>query len=152
MFRYPVDIEIGPDDNLYVLDSLNARVSVFSLEGVFIRTIGGRGTTQSSLQIPKGIAVDRWGHVYVAESQTHKVVIFSAEGEFLLSVGEYGAVVDRVFPGSFNLPKGIAVNEKGSIAIVDTFNAMVHLMQYLDDEYVQSHPYTEDDIFDPFTQ
>lgn len=151
-FRYPVDIEQGPDGNLYVLDSLNARVAVHDLSGNFIRSIGTRGTTEGSLQIPKGLAVDRWGHVYVTESQSHKIVMYGLHGEFLMSIGAYGTTGSVVTPGAFNLPKGIAVDPSGRIAVVDTYNRIIHEYQYLDEEYLRRFPYGPEDIFNPFEE
>lgn len=140
-FNYPLDIDVDLDGNLYVLDSLNARVQVFDSRGAFVRSFGERGTASGSFQIPKGIAISSSGHVYVTDSMAHKVVVFDLEGRHLMTFGGKAPAFDgSVSPGGMYLPQGIDVDSKGRIWIVDTLNRMIHRFQYLTEEYLESHP------------
>lgn len=139
-FNYPTDIDVDGDGNIYVLDTLNARVQVFDKDVKFLRMFGERGDAEGSFQIPKNLAVSDLGHVYVTDALAHKVVIFSAEGDFLLRIGGKSVVKDSVSPGGLYSPRGIDIDQKGALWVVDTLNRMVHRFQFLTPEYLRENP------------
>src|SRR5687767_8614137 len=59
---YAWDVAVGADGNVYVADSNNARVQVFTQDGEFVRTIEGH------MGNPLGIDVDDEGAVYVTST------------------------------------------------------------------------------------
>ncbi len=149
-FNFPLDLDIDQDGNLYVLDSMNARVQVFSPEGEFLRMFGERGTALGSFQIPKGIAVDRSGHVYVTDSLSHRFVVFDRDGTYLLTIGDkFVANSGEVAPGGFYLPGGIDIDGNDGIWVIDVLNRIVHQFQYLNKEYLKKYPYQEEDAVVP---
>ncbi len=140
-FNFPIDVDVDKDGNLYVLDSINARVQVFNSEGEFVRKFGERGTALGSFRLPKAIAVSPSGHVYVTDSLAHKMVVFDAEGNFLTTIGgQAPAIRGGVSPGGFYLPQGLDVDENDAIWVVDTLNRMVHRFQYVTDGYLELNP------------
>ncbi|OGC11537.1 hypothetical protein A3K48_03400 [candidate division WOR-1 bacterium RIFOXYA12_FULL_52_29] len=64
--------------SLYVADTGNNRVQVFSADGSF-RAKFGEGT----LNQPKGIEVDSLGNIFVADTGNHRIVKFSPAGDFI---------------------------------------------------------------------
>ena len=139
-FNYPLDVDLDAQGNLYVLDSLNARVQVFDGEGKFLRLFGERGTALGSFQIPKALAVDPEGHVYVTDARAHRFVIFDLEGRHLMTIGAKHSASGGVAPGGFLLPGGIDADPAGGIYVVDGLNRMVHRFQYINDEWLAAHP------------
>ena len=97
-------------------------------------------TAEGSFQVPKNLAVSRRGNVYVTDALGHKMVIFSKEGDFLLRIGGKSVVKGGVSPGGFYFPRGIEVDGKSSIWVVDTLNRIVHELQFLTPEYLQDNP------------
>ena len=71
---------------IYVADSLNHRVVVLSLEGIWQREFGRFGNGAGQLNQPHGVAI-RGGRVYVADAWNHRIAIFSKAGN---SLGEWG--------------------------------------------------------------
>jgi tripartite motif-containing protein 71 len=65
-FRGPQAISINSTDNVYVADTGNNRIQVFSSNGTFIREWGQFGTDNGFFNQPRGITVDQRGNVYVA--------------------------------------------------------------------------------------
>jgi len=140
-FNFPTDIDVDTDGNIYVLDSLNARVQVFGPDGNFLRKFGERGTAVGSFRIPKGLAVSPNGIVYVSDSLSHRVVVFDLQGDYLLTIGgQASAEVEGFVPGGFYLPQGIDVDGMGQIWVVDALGNAIHRFQYLTDEYLDEHP------------
>ncbi len=65
-----------------VADSSNDRVSVFSVEGEFVRHVGVR-----ELDRPSGVACSAFDEIVVADHGNDRVVVFSASGEMLHTMG-----------------------------------------------------------------
>ncbi len=65
------------DDLVYVGESGNNRVSVFTCEGVFLKSFGSNGSGPGQFNGPYGIAVDQCGVVYVSDYGNNRVQIFS---------------------------------------------------------------------------
>jgi uncharacterized protein (TIGR03663 family) len=68
------------NDQIYVVDTGNERVQVFSPDGTFIRAWGGKGTSPTQFVEPVGIAIDAQGRIYVADSGNARISIFSSTG------------------------------------------------------------------------
>jgi tripartite motif-containing protein 71 len=90
--------------NVYVADTFNHRVQVFTSSGVFLREWGQQGRGQGQLDMPQGIAVDGSGKVYVADTFNDRVQVFSTDGTFLGRWGEGGSG-----EGEFAGPRGMWV-------------------------------------------
>ena len=70
---------------MYVTDSSNHRIQVFTAEGKFLRTFGQLGQGRWDLNWPIGIAIDTSGIVYVSEGVNNRVSLFTSEGQFVTS-------------------------------------------------------------------
>ena len=69
------------DDAIYVTDTGNERVQVFSRDGEFVDAWGGYGSGPGQLIEPVGIAIGPDGNVYVADAGNARIVIFTPDGE-----------------------------------------------------------------------
>jgi tetratricopeptide (TPR) repeat protein/sugar lactone lactonase YvrE len=67
-------------DRLYVADSGNRRVQVFSRDGVFLDKIGANGDA-GVLQRPGALALDARGNLYVADNGDGRIRVFGPPGE-----------------------------------------------------------------------
>ncbi len=101
----PTNLAVGPDDSIYVTDTGNFRVQVFSPDGEFIRVIGQIGTAAGQFARPKGIAIDKNERLYVVDSAFTNVQILDSEGTPLLFFGGPGGR-----PGDFNLPTVVKID------------------------------------------
>ncbi len=61
---------------VYVGESINRRVSVFTCEGVFVKSFGSLGSGPGQFKEPLGIAVDQFGVVYVSDHDNDRVQMF----------------------------------------------------------------------------
>jgi len=124
-FNRPTYINLDEKGYLYVSDSLNAKVRVFSPEGKEVLSFGKRGNTIGTFANPRGIAVDREGHIYVADSLLSAVQIFDRKGRLLLVIGRFGKK-----EGEFAFPMDIFIKDD-RIYIADSYNARVVVLRYL---------------------
>ena len=92
---------------MFVTDTGNKRILVFSADGAPITQFGSPGAGEGQLDEPVGLAVDEQGRVYVADAWNRRVQIFAPGPDgFYASVAmwERGRVVrhhvrDQAIPG-----------------------------------------------------
>lgn len=125
-FNYPTNIWIGRDNRIYIMDSMNFRVQVFTKNGEFLSTFGKLGDGSGNFSKPKGIATDSDGNIYITDAHFDNVQIFDRDGKFLLWVGSPGRR-----KGEFFLPAGIFIDRYDRIYVADSYNNRLQIFQYL---------------------
>ena len=106
---------------MYVTDSGNHRVQLFSTNVQFISSFGSEGSQHGQLYYPRGICVDSTNTVH-ATDEYHRVSVYTSSGEFINKCfGTQGSG-----EGEFDYPKGVAVdNTTGALYVCDYFNNRV---------------------------
>ena len=102
---FPTNLATGPDNNIYVTDTANFRVQVFTPEGKYLRTFGSLGMELGRFARPKGVAVDRKGRVHVVDAAFQNVQLFNSEGNLLMFYAGSG-----IEPGQLYLPTDISID------------------------------------------
>ena len=69
-------IAINSEDEIYVPEHNNHRVSVFTSQGEYLTYFGSYGSGPEQFQNPRGIAVDQSGMIYVADYANNRVLVF----------------------------------------------------------------------------
>jgi ABC-type Fe3+ transport system permease subunit/DNA-binding beta-propeller fold protein YncE len=111
---------IGPDDLVYVADSCNHRIQVFSADGKFVKYFGHAGTGLGELSYPYDVRVDRDGNRFVCEFGNSRVQVFDAQDRPVEIIGGAG-----VEPGQMNNPWAIALDLRGNLYVADSANHRV---------------------------
>lgn len=106
-FGFPLDMAVGPEGNVYVVDMLNARVQVLKPDGTWIREIGGPGDRIGRFGRPKSVTVGPDGTVFVVDATSQCVHAFDDRGRPLLTFGGAADGADALA-----LPAGVAIWEK----------------------------------------
>jgi len=138
LFMEPASIAVDTDGNVYVADSYWSKIMKFNSfgepkefdsakEGQYtISDLSGHNEEGECYSI-SGLAVDSDGNIYISDSApeplthiSHRVQKFNNKGEFLNTWGSFGSL-----HGQFNMPKGIAIDAKNTIYIVDKNNRRV---------------------------
>lgn len=117
-FNFPLDVTVGLDNLLYVVDSGNFRVEVFRPDGTFVRQFGSIGNRGGNFARPKELATDPQGNVYVVDAAFGNVQIFTPEGQLLLFIGSRSETDGMA---KYMLPSGIAIDGDGRIYVVDQY-------------------------------
>ncbi|MFN8376144.1 MAG: TIGR03663 family protein [Anaerolineae bacterium] len=82
-FWGPRDAVVDSEGYVYVADTGNKRVRVYTAQGTYVRDIGSAGSGDGQLDEPVGLAIDNERHeIYVAEWWNQRVSVFSLEGVF----------------------------------------------------------------------
>ncbi len=102
---HPTNISIGPDGDVYIVETSNFRVQRFSAEGKPVRIYGESGSEFGTFSRPKGIAIDRAGRLYVGDAAFENVQIFDVSGKLLLYFGQPGDKAEGL-----NLPAGVSID------------------------------------------
>ena len=124
MLNGPAGIAFHANDDLYVVDSLNSRVQVFTKKGDFLKTWGSGGTSVGEFNRPWGITIDREGAVYVADWGNHRVQKFGPDGEHLMTFGSQNGSAS-----SLSHPSGVAVDSDGDVYVTDWGNRRVQIFE-----------------------
>ena len=80
-------IAIGPDGKVYVSDSGNGRVQVFTPQGRFVREFGSFGSGKGQFLEAFDLVVDKAGDVYVSDVQDGTLTKFSPVGKAMWQIG-----------------------------------------------------------------
>jgi uncharacterized repeat protein (TIGR01451 family) len=110
----PWDVDVGPDGNVYVADSVNGRIVVTSPTGAFIREMG-----VGMLASPFGMAVDAGGSAYVADRGNNRIIRLDP-GNTFFAFGSAGSG-----DGQFNDPWDVAFDPNGDLLVLDRGNNRV---------------------------
>lgn len=116
---------------LYISDPDNGCVHVLNSEnGQWLRKVGSKGTADGQLQLPSGLALDRFNQLYVVDYSTSRISVFSKAGIFQRAFGGKGTG-----KGLFNVPRGIAIDRFDRLYVADSLNHRVQVFntsgQYL---------------------
>ncbi|RMH34129.1 MAG: 6-bladed beta-propeller [Nitrospirae bacterium] len=122
---YPARVAVGPDRLIYVADSYNNRVQVFTPQGKFVRKWGGLGIWSGRFRVSSGIAFDRHGHVLVADFYNNRVQVFEPDGRYVTQFGKAGSK-----PGQFDGPTGLASSPTGDIYVADFHNHRIQRLRW----------------------
>lgn len=119
-------IAVGADGRVYVGESGNSEVEVFSPTGRFIRRFGGFGSGRGEILFLLTLAVDRSGNVYVADDQSQTLLKFSPSGAFEWSIGGASAA-DPDLVGYFHFSSGSLDSHGRLLAANDSAVRIVYI-------------------------
>ncbi len=119
-FNRPEGVGTDAQDRIYVADSCNHRIQVFTREGKFLYAYGKAGEGLGDLSYPYDIKIDAAGRQYVCEFGNSRIQVFNPEGKPLELIGRQGAR-----PGEFFNPWSIALDGQGNLYVADANNHRV---------------------------
>lgn len=110
-FTEPSGVAVNAQNDIIVADTNNHRIQIFDKEGRFKFQFGECGKRDSQLLYPNRVAVVRTsGDIIVTErSPTHQIQIYNQYGQF---VRKFGANI-------LQHPRGVTVDNKGHIIVVE---------------------------------
>ena len=120
-FLYPIDVVSDSKGNIFVSDSVRAKVYVFEEDGDYSYTIA-----LPVFQRPVGIAVSSDNkNLYIVDALASKIHITTLKGKFIKSIGKKGSK-----DGEFNRPTFIDLADDGKLYVSDSMNHRVQILDH----------------------
>lgn len=114
----PYELATGPNDNVYIADSDEAKIHVYTSNGDQITSWGTRGQGAGQFNLIRGIAVDTTNNVYVTDAGSNRIHKFSSNGAHLLTIETYNNQ-------RFNNPSGMHVDSGNNLIVADFGNRRI---------------------------
>lgn len=119
-FTYPNEV-LPAGDKVYISDTGNNRIQVFTPEGDYVKTIVSSG--QGNMVNNRGLALSPRGNLLAASTMTNTILLLSPAGEFQ---GSFKG--NTAEGGHLSLPNGLNITNSGEdylLAIADKGNNQV---------------------------
>ncbi len=121
-FEFINGLAILGNGDIYVADSNNSRVQVFTKDGKFKSSIGKDG--KNVLGHPVALGFDDKGQLNISDTFGHCVMVYNTAGKFLFKYGAYGNG-----DGQFMFPMGLATY-KNTVYVVDREGKRIEVWEY----------------------
>lgn len=135
-FYRPLGIDVNPEGPIYVADSENHRVQIFSGAHAYFDQIGTTATPSSAPGLfnwPVDVHVGVNYRLYVADRDNHRIEVFDADPSRPIGfVGAFGVPGD--LPGQFNYPQCVVpVADGRDVYVADTQNHRIQRLTFIMD-------------------
>jgi DNA-binding beta-propeller fold protein YncE len=115
LFLRPCEIFIF-ENEIFVADTRNHRIQVFSLDGVVKRVFGELGDANDQFRLPTSCAVSTEGEVFVVDSKHSLIKVFGLDGRFMRKFGGFSSA--RKEPGFLSMPTGISLGSDRNKVVI----------------------------------
>jgi hypothetical protein len=123
-FSSPYGVCYSPHtEQLYVADSSNNRIQVFSSHGEFVHAFGTHGRANGQFSWPVGLCVSH-DRIYVSDNMNNRIQIFDLDGSYLNSIG-----VGNKTNSQLLTPYDLCCNED-LLFIADTGNKRIQVIHH----------------------
>lgn len=119
-FNRAEGVDVDARDRIYVADSCNHRVQVFSPGGQFLREHGKAGKMPGEFSYPYDVRLDKAGRQFVCEFGNSRITILDDQDKVVDVIGGPGSK-----PGEFFQPWAVAFDSKDNLYVADGGNHRV---------------------------
>lgn len=115
-YPYSIGVRSG---KVYVADSLNNRINIYSTDGKFVTAWAKQKDNQKGggLSVPRGIVFDRQGRLFTVEGVGHRVTALNQNGEVILNISKTETIGEEV--QDMNLPTDITIDDTGRLYVLE---------------------------------
>ena len=99
-------------------------ISIYSPEGMKVKSFGEEGSAPGQLKRPCGVAVDGADNILVADVASHHIQKFTSDGNFMASFKNKG-----IHDNFWNDPLGINISPNGQVYVCDNVKSAVQILK-----------------------
>lgn len=100
---------------IYVADTRDHDIKIFTSSGEYLQRIGRRGTAPGEFNAPTHLAV-AGGRLYITDTLNSRVQVLTLDGRPVGEIGKRGLYV-----GNLTRPKGVTVDGEGNVYVVESY-------------------------------
>lgn len=121
----PLGITVDGNGNVFIADVAPpfTRIHEFARDGAFVRDFG----TEGQMDHPNGLALDSNGNLYVGSTGNGQILVFDPAGN------QRALVARGPGAGDVGLPRGVAIDDKDRVYVVDSTGQHVLVYRALKD-------------------
>lgn len=148
-FNSPRALAIDSSGQVYVADTDNNRIQIFTTDGEFIAKWDSQGHDNGEFYRVIAVAVDGSDNVYVLDENGYRIQKFMPDGDFV--TGWKHEAVEYVESELYGAV-ALATDSKSNVYVIDWGNQTSKVKKFTTDgEYVTSWPAGEDKEDNPYT-
>ena len=133
-FKFPSDLIISDDGNVYISDTGNNRILVLNKDGTLNRQIASgelgnqQGTGLSNkFNKPEGLVIDGNGNLFIADTGNHQILKCDTSDNCIVFAGAGSAGFQNGSSSSFNEPTSLTFDNTGNLYIADKNNHIIRV-------------------------
>lgn len=88
MFSQIIDVGVDDEENIYVVDFIEAHIKVFKKSGEYLRTIGKRGQGPGEIQRPQNIYITPKNEILINDRGARFLRFFTLRGKYIRSISQ----------------------------------------------------------------
>jgi tripartite motif-containing protein 71 len=125
--QFPEGIAVDADGEVFIADTGNHRILVWTAAGKPLRSIGSFGSLANwrnppQFNHPTGMLLLPMKRMYVADSLNHRIVVVDEQGQVANHWGEQGRG-----DGQFDRPRELALDRFNNVWVLDSGNSRVQV-------------------------
>ena len=112
--NHPLNVTLN-NHLVYIADTWNNRISIYTMQGQLVRHIGGYGSGPGQFNYPSPVTFSPDGDMYVADFGSHRIQVLDANGQFKREFGK----------GELSSPRDLVITADGDVLVADQGNYRV---------------------------
>lgn len=114
----PLDIAVNAQGKIYITDSNNDRIQVFSPTGSPLFNFGTTGKGKGNFTFPNCIAIDDENNIYVGEFKINRIQVFNSSGKYIRTINSPKEILLEPLAITFGNDKRLYVASRNGVIIV----------------------------------
>jgi sugar lactone lactonase YvrE len=113
----PIRVQVNSKDEIFVLDGKQRRIVRFHANGAFNQHVTPANVPPPTSAVPRSFKIDRADNIYLLDVFSARVLVVDRDGKYQRQVA---------FPPGYGFFSDLAVDNHGTIYLLDSVKAMVH--------------------------